>query len=162
MNSLYTEQNLTDLRKQIRKRMLVFFTIFAFAVAVITVLLVQDNHKENRPEMLTTAAVILFGCAMIGFYDLAIHPLRSYAKHIDTSLHGRCHDVSVLFDHEKEESSVVDGVVYRELIFLGDADKHGDRDRTFYWDREIPVPDFHQGQEVSVRYYDRFVTGYQV
>ena len=162
MHSLYTEQNLADLKKQIRKRMILLFIFLAAALVLTVATLLMDDHRENRPEIITTLVVVLSGCAVIFIYDLLIHPLRAYSRHIDTSLHGRSHEVTVIFDHISAEDSVVDGVAYRDLIFLGDPDKHGIRERMFYWDLELPLPDFTQGQEITLRYYDRFITAYQV
>ena len=81
---------------------------------------------------------------------------------MDAALHGRTHQVSAVFDRVGADDSLVDGVAFRDLIFLGDPDKHGDRDRMFYWDRELPLPDFRRGQTVRVTYYDRFMTAYSL
>ena len=162
MHSLYSEENLRGLRRQIRSRRLVLLGIFLVGAAGILLLLLQDNHKTYRPELAVTLLLILTGAGMIFFYDLMIHPLQAYARHLETALHGRTHETRVVFDHLNEEESLVEGVVYRDLIFLGDADKHGDRERMFYWDRELPLPAFAAGQEVHLKYYDRFITGYEV
>ena len=55
----------------------------------------------------------------------------------------------------------IDSVTYRDLVFLGDADKHGDRERMFYWDMEKPLPAFEKGRTVRLTYYDRFIIGYE-
>ena len=134
----------------------------AAGLICIAVTLILDNHKENRPELWTTLAVIFTGGITVFLYDLLIHPLKAYARHLENALHGRSHEATVIFDHFNEETSVVDGVSFRDLIFLGEADKHGDRDRMFYWDQEIPLPDFTRGQEITLQYYDRFITAYQL
>ena len=161
MQALYTEQHLSDLKGQIRRRGLALLGLLLAAVAAIVWLLIIDDHKENRPELAITLVLIISGCALIFLYDLLVHPLRAYEKHIDSALHGRFHESSLVFDRINEESSVVDGVVFQDMIFLGDPDKHGDRERMFYWDRELPLPAFSRGQEVTLRYYDKFITGYQ-
>ncbi|MBQ9251856.1 MAG: hypothetical protein IJ188_04385 [Clostridia bacterium] len=162
MHALYTEQDLTALRKQIKNRWFGFLAIFLVAVVVLALLLISDNHKENRPELITTLVLILSGGLLIFYYDLLIRPLRAYERHMDTALHGRSHQVTVLFDHLNEESSLVEGVTYRDLIFLGEADKHGDRERMFYWDMELPLPEFKKGQEITLTYFDRFITAYSL
>ena len=93
---------------------------------------------------------------------MTVKPLRSYAKHVDSALHGRSHESTMVFDRVGSEDSVIDGLTFRDLIFLGEADKHGERERMFYWDMEIPLPDFRKGQELRLTYYDRFLTGYEV
>lgn len=162
MEKLYTEEYLAALQGQIRRRRLVLLAIIAVCLVGLVLLLMTDNGKENRPVVPATLALILTGAVIIFFWDMLIRPLTAYARHVDASLHGRFHETTVVFDHLNEETSMVEGVAYRDLIFLGEADKHGDRDRMFYWDQELPLPDFKQGQEISVQYFDRFITGYQV
>ena len=161
MQSLYTEKNLADLKNQIRKRRLIFFALLAAAAGLIVWTLLLDNHRENRPVVLTTLILVASGCGLIFFYDLLIHPLRAYERHLISSLHGRFHEVTVVFDHLNEEETMIDGLTYRDLIFLGEPDKHGDRERLFYWDAEIPLPSFASGQEVTLQYFDRFITAYR-
>ena len=56
---------------------------------------------------------------------------------------------------------MVDGVSYRSLVFLGDPDKHGTRERMFYWDSELPLPDFRPGQAVTIRYTGKMIIAYE-
>ena len=162
MQLLYTEQNLSEIRSQRKRRFFALAAVLAAILAVILFLLISENHRDHRPEVPVTLLVILLLSTVIFFYDLLIHPISAYAKHVDASLHGRFHEVTVVFDHVNQEQSLVDGVNYRDLIFLGEADKHGDRERMFYWDSELPLPSFFRGQEVTLRYFDRFITGYRV
>jgi len=163
MQSLYTEQNLSDLRGQIRRRVFILLGVALFSAGLVLLTLIMDNRRDHRPEVWTTLAVIFAGASVIFIYDLMIRPLTAYARHMDASLHGRVHEASVIFDRvDGEEISLVDGVRFYSLVFLGDPDKHGDRERMFYWDAELPLPSFAPGQEVSVTYYDRFITSCQL
>lgn len=162
MHFLYTENILNGLRRQIHRRFLFLLSLFIiFSLIFACILIFMDDHKLNRPELLSTLVLILFLSVLIFLYENMIRPLRDYARHVETSIHGRSHQVTVLFDHQNNEESKVDGVLFFDLIFLGEADKHGDRERLFYWDAEIPVPEFSPGQEVTLLYYDHFITAYQ-
>ena len=162
MQLLYSERNLSDIRAQLKRRLLVLGVVSVLFLAAIVYTLILDNHKENRPEVWTTVLVLLWLFSLIFAADLLVRPLYSYAKHLRSSLHGRTHEVVCEFSRAGENESVVDGVLYRDLIFLGEADKHGDRDRMFYWDAELPIPNFVPGSQVRIQYYDRFLTGYEV
>lgn len=151
-----------SLQRQIRKRQRIAFAVILAFLAAAAWTLAADNHRDSRPILATTLLVIFGGCAFIFLWDLTIRPLRCYARHMDAALHGRTHRVSAVFDRVGADDSLVDGVLFRDLIFLGEADKHGDRDRMFYWDRELPLPDFRPGQEIMVTYYDRFMTAYEI
>ena len=158
---LYEESRLADLKKQISRRQWLVLALVLVFLALVAVTLVLDNGKENRPVLATTLLVILDGCAVIFFWDMTIRPLRVYAKHMDECLHGRTHQVGAVFDRVGAEDSVIDGHTFRDLIFLGEADKHGDRERLFYWDMELPLPDFRQGETLLLTYCDRFLTAYE-
>ena len=160
MHFLYTEQDLARLKGQLKRRYAVFLAIFLVAAVLTGLTLIMDDRKQNRPEVQTTLAVILGGSAMIFYWDMMIHPLSAYTRHVDTALHGRSHEITVTFDHLNEEESVVEAITYRDIIFLGEADRHGIREQMFYWDVEFPLPAFTPGQEVTLRYFDRYITGY--
>lgn len=162
MHSLYSEQDLLSLNGQIRRRRIVFLAVFLVLLALIVLAVLQDDGKQNRPELLVSVLVIFTGCFAVFFYDLMLRPLRSYFLHVDRALHGRSHEEGFVFDRINDDVSLVDGVAYRDLIFLGEPDKHGDRERMFYWDSELPLPAFEKGQQVFLHYYDRFITGYRV
>ena len=160
MHMLYQEEDLSRLKSQVRGRKLVLGCILLLTAVLVGVTLVLDDHKLNRPQWLTVLALALPGCTAIFYAEMMLRPLLAYQRHMTDSLYGRAREVRVAFDHAGENKSVVDGVLFRELLFLGEADKHGDRDRLFYWDAELPLPDFAPGEEITLRYYDRFITGY--
>ena len=162
MRELYSEQDLQNIQGQLKKRGIVMLIVSILFIGLLVATLLSDNHRENRPEALATVITMLLGFFLIFSWDLFIRPLRCYRKHLQAALHGRGHEVTVEFSRDDASSSVVDGVTFRDLIFLGDADKHGDRDRLFYWDAQLDTPPFKKGDMVLVRYYDRFMTGYQI
>ncbi|MBR2822490.1 MAG: hypothetical protein IKE24_02250 [Clostridia bacterium] len=162
MHTMYNEGMFARLSGQVKKRQVLVFAVAALFLAAAVFTLILDDHKENRPILATTLLVIAGGSVFIFFWDLTVRPLRCYARHMDAALHGRTHQVLAVFDRVGADDSMVDGILFRDLVFLGEADKHGVRDRMFYWDRELPLPDFRPGQEVMITYYDRFMTGYEV
>lgn len=160
MNILYTEQDLAGIRRQLKSRTLVLASVSVVFVALIVWALLMDDHREQRPEVLTTVLVLLWGFFVVFWWDIFCHPLRCYQKHLLSALHGRTHEIEVVYASTDGNRSVVDGVTFQDMIFLGDADKHGDRERRFYWDTELPLPEFTPGQALTLQYYDRFITGY--
>ncbi len=160
MRDLYTENDYQLIHSQLKKRLMILGGISLVFLGLLIWSFMLDNGKENRPELFTTLVVLLWGFTLIFSWDLLCKPLYCYQKFLMNALHGRSHEVQVEFSRRNEEKSVVDGVTYRDLIFLGEADKHGDRDRMFYWDSQLPDPPFTPGDRVTLRYYDRFITGY--
>ena len=162
MRYLYNEEVFSSLKKQISKRLRLLLAVALAVLAAVLASMLLDDHKDHRPVLLTTLLVIFGGGALIFLWDMMIRPLRNYAKHIDTALHGRSHEAVAVFDRVGAEDSQIDGHTFHDLIFLGEANRHGERERMFYWDRELPLPDFREGQEIRLMYYDRFLIGYEV
>ncbi len=160
MHFLYSEKNLSDLSGQLRRRLILLGIGLLLSLLLLVWLLFQDNHRDRRPELAVMLLLIVSMSGAVFCYDLLIRPVRAYVRHLTSSLHGRVHDITVVFDRVGLNQSVVDGVAFRDLIFLGEPDRHGDRERLFYWDAACPLPEFEKGQEVTLRYYDRFITAY--
>ena len=156
MKDLYTEKDLAALRARIGKRQLVLVCVSMVWLALAVVSLVL------RVEWLTVVAVVLLGASLIFGLEMFCLPLKRYARLMEAALHGRSHTETFVYDHLEPESSLVDGVSCRSLVFLGEPDKHGSRDQMYYWDENIPLPPFSEGQTVTLRYTGRTIIGYQV
>ena len=122
MQALYNEEMFASLRGQIKKRRIIAFLVLLVFLAAAVWTLILDDHKESRPILATTLLVIAGGCSFIFLWDLTVHPLNCYARHMDAALHGRTHQISAVFDRVGTDDSLVDGVAFRDLIFLGDPD----------------------------------------
>ena len=155
MQDLYSEKDLTELSAQLKKRYLTLGLVLAVFAALIAVSMVI------RKEWLTTAAVFLFGAAAIFMIDLHCMPLHRYKKLLASALTGRNHTETLEYIGAEPELSRVDGVTCRGLIFLGEPDKHGIREQRFYWDTERPLPDFREGEQITLKYTGRSIIGWQ-
>lgn len=155
MCELYREEDLSLLRSRIRNRLLVL------GIPVLALLAVLVYSCVRRIEWLTVLSVALLCFLLIFCIDLFILPLRAYERMIRAALTGRRHEENFVFSHAEPEISEVDGVPCRSLIFLGKPDKHGTRDQLFYWDRELPLPAFSEGETVSLRYTGKNIIAYQ-
>lgn len=161
MHTLYTEQDLLSLKKQLRKREAAAFAVLTLFAAGVIATLIIDNHRENRPELLTTLLVILAGASFIFLWEMLVRPLISYERHMEQALFGRTHEISLVFDRFGEEDSLIDRISYRDLYFLGEPDKHGERTQMYYWDLSRPLPGFKPDQEIIISYFDRYITGWR-
>lgn len=162
MTFLYSEDLFSRLSAQLRRRRILFWGYCLLCLSILIWLLSLDDHKEHRPDMAVMLLLIFSVSGIVFYLDILVRPLKAYARHLDFSLHGRARETTLVFDRVQPDISVVDGVSFRELIFLGEADKHGDRERMLYWDSSCSLPDFTRGQEMTLRYYDRFITAYRV
>ena len=156
MQDLYSEKDCQQIAAQLKKRYLLLGCALAVILALIIVSVII------RVEWLTIVLVFLFFALAVFVIELFCLPLHRYRKLLVSALTGRTHTETLEFEQFEPETSVVDGVACRSLIFLGQADKHGTREQRFYWDEEIPLPAFNPGDQVTLKYTGRTIIGYQV
>ena len=154
MRELYTDETLSGISAQLKKR-LTLIIVIAAVFAVVGIL-----SFIPRVQWLTVAAFIIAGVILIFGVELFCLPLHRYRKLLQSALYGRTHTGDFVFDHLEPDESLVDGVPCLSMVFLGDPDKHGTRDQMFYWDREVPLPDFAQGQTVTLHYTGKNIIGF--
>ena len=155
MRDLYSENDLLQISAQLKKRYFLLGTILLIPLALFVWSLVI------RLEWLTMVSVFLFFAAIIFVVDLFCLPLHRYKKLLSSALTGRSHTETLEYKETEADPYVVDGVTCQGLIFLGQPDKHGTREQRFYWDREIPLPAFRAGDQVTLKYTGRNIIGYQ-
>ena len=156
MTELYTSSDLQQISSQLKKRYIILGIILAVILAVFVYSMII------RVEWLSIAAIVLFGAVSVFVIDLFCMPLHRYKKLIVSALSGRTHTETLEYSETEAESSFVEGVACRGLIFLGQPDKHGTREQRYYWDREIPLPDFKAGDQVTLKYTGRNIIGYEI
>ena len=154
MNELYSEKDVAGIDGQLKKRWIVIGAVLVLLLAFIVVSAVL------RIEWLTMVAVFLFGAFAVFSIDLFCLPLLRYRKLLTAALTGRNHTGSFEFKEAESETSMVDGVSCRGLIFLGEADRHGSREQRYYWDEERPLPGFQAGDQITLKYTGKNIIGW--
>ena len=156
MTDLYSEKDLQEISAQLKKRYIllgcglaVFLALFIFSMVI-------------RMEWLSMVSVFLFCSLAVFVIEMFCLPLHRYKKLITAALTGRTHIETLEYKETEAETSVVDGVTCLGVIFLGAPDKHGTREQRFYWDKEIPLPAFNPGDQVTLKYTGRNIIGYQI
>ena len=149
MKDLYTAEMLESLNGRLKKRWILAGIVAALLLAGFV------WSAAVRVEWLSVVLVVLIGGFLIFYIEMFCRPLLDYRKLMVSALSGRSHDRDMEYVRTEPDSSSVDGVSCRSLIFLGDADKHGSREMLLYWDEEIPLPALQEGKTYSVRYTGR-------
>ena len=156
MNELYSEKDYAAIHSQLHRRLLILgvLTLALLGLAIWSMVI--------RNQVLTLACVIGIGFSLIFGLEIFARPLRSYEKMLSGALCGRSHEETFEYSHLEPETSMVDGVACRSLVFLGEPDKHGTREQMYYWSKELPLPDLKAGDQVTLRYTGKMIIGYQV
>lgn len=155
MHDLYSEKDLQQISGQLKKRYILLCCVLAIILAVFIVSLIC------RIEWLSVVAFILLFSVAVFVLEMFCLPLHRYRKLIHSALTGRTHIETLEYQKTEDDTSVVDGVPCRGLIFLGEPDKHGTREQRFYWDKELPLPAFTAGDQVTLKYTGRTIIGYE-
>ena len=155
MKELYTDAYRQSVRAQLTRRLIPLGVLSALLLAVVI------WSFAVRLQAVTIAALLLLGALLIFSLDVFCKPLWQYDRFLSSALEGRSHTGTLVFDHPEAELSVVDGVTWHSLVFLGDPDKHGIREQLYYWDQELPLPPFIPGREVTIRYTGKMIIAYE-
>ena len=155
MQVLYTDQSYLDIHRQLNRR----FALMAAVLAVFLGLFLWA--MITRIQWLAMVSACVGGCFAVFFTGLFCMPLVRYRRLVRAALSGRNHEKTMEFVRMEPDSSVVDGVACRSLIFLGDPDKHGSREMLLYWDEELPLPALDPGKVYTVRYTGKNIIGIQ-
>lgn len=146
---MYTEQDYADICAQKKKRLILCAIPMAILFAVLVYSLVI------RLEILTVATTILLGCIWIFVYGLFIKPVSAYCKHMDLVMHGRVRTLTAAFKEMDDTPALRDGVQYYAMLMnVGRMDDEED-DRLFYYDANLPRPDWKQGEMLTITYHDK-------
>ena len=156
MKELYSENDLQSLSSQLKKR----YTVLGVILAVLLGLFIYS--LIIRVEWLSVVLLAILCAVAVFVIELFCLPLHRYKKLIQSALTGRTHTDTLVYDHEEAEPSLVDGVLCTGLIFLGEPDKHGIREQRYYWDKEIPLPSFTPGNQVTLKYTGKNIIGYEL
>ena len=149
MKDLYTAEMLESLNRKLKKRWILAGIISALLLAGFV------WSVAVRVEWLSVVLIVLLSVFLIFFIEMFCRPLLDYRKLVVSALAGRSHDRDMEYVRTEPDSSSVDGISCRSLIFLGDPDKHGSREMLLYWDEEIPLPALQEGKTYTVRFTGR-------
>ena len=156
MQELYSETDYQNISSQLKKRYILLGCILAVILAGFVV------SMMIRVEWLSVVLFCLLFAVAVFVIEMFCLPLHRYKKLIVSALTGRTHIETLEYEKAEEDTSVVEGVLCRGLIFLGAPDKHGTREQRFYWDEERPLPAFASGSQVTLKYTGRNIIGYEL
>lgn len=152
---MYTQEHVTQLLKQKNKRLLLSALVLIPPLAVLVVSLFI------RIEWLTIVSSIVFFGLGILLWDLFVGPVARYSRFVQNAATGKGIATMGRFKRWTEGISQRKGVSYRSfLLNVGDMAEEED-DRLYYFDANLPAPDWKEGDSLTVVTSDRNVVEYQ-
>ncbi len=153
--ALYTEQDYSDIRGQIKRRELALGIPAVLMLAGIIVSFVF------RVRWLTISLSLILGIWCIFGYGMLLYPVIAYGRHLDEVLHGRVRSATGAFKEMESQAVMRDGVKYYPMmISVGDMENPED-DRLFYYDANLPRPDWEVGDMITVTAHDKALGAWQ-
>ena len=152
---MYTEQDYSSISAQLKKRVL------AASIPVVLLLGGIVWSFIVRIKWLTMLLTALTGAYCVFMHGMLIAPVTAYRRHIANALTGRTRKTTGIFKEMEATAVQREGVQYFPmLITVGDPADPED-DRLFYYDANLPRPDWTSGQKLTITSHDKFVTDWQ-
>ena len=153
---VYRQEDYADISAQLKKRWI--------AVAVPAALLLVCvgvsfglRWPQTVTALLTIAAIFLF----IFCFAMFISPVIAYRRHIDHALHGKTHDTEGVFVEMEPDAVVREGLRLYPMTLNVGAGIRDDGDRLFYYDANLPRPDWQKGEGLTLTSYDNRVVAWE-
>ena len=169
VKDFYSAEMLDEANRKLRSRWIVIGAVAAVLLGVFIWTMVvraswytlKDSYplSETQLQIITSASVVLLGVFAVFWIDMFVLPALHYRNLVRTALTGRNHTETMEFSSMDPDPCMVDGIPYRSFIFLGTPDRHGSRERLFYLDRELPLPEFEPGGNYVLKYTGRTIIG---
>lgn len=148
---MYTEQDYQSNRKQLKKR--------AIALGIPAVILLAGVIWSFivRIKLLTMGLTIVLGIYGIFCYGMLLFPVIAYGRHMYNILYGRTHTLTGYFKEMEDAIVVREGVEYRPMLMSVNNLEDAEDDRLFYYDANLPKPDWQIGEKLTLTAHDKSV-----
>ena len=146
---MYIEQDYQDICAQVNKRWAALLIPSVLALAGIIVSFVF------RQKIVTIMLTALLGAGFIFCYGLFLAPVIAYRRHLDEVLHGKVRQTTGAFKEMEQESVLREGVRYYPMMINVGKMEEPEDDRLFYYDANLPRPDWQAGDMLTVTAHDK-------
>lgn len=152
---MYTEQDFQDISAQLKKRIITFSIPAIMMLALVIIFFILRN------QALTTIASLLLGAYGIFAFGMFIHPVFAYRRHLHYVLHGRVRKLTGAFKEMDETIALRDGVRYYAMLINVGKMENPEDDRLFYYDANLPRPDWQVGDMITITSHDKNVGAWE-
>ena len=160
---LYSEADRSETAAELHKRRLRVFLPTALILALAIASFVWFRlHRDAGGWIWTGLITVLGGAYCIFFYDVYLHPVIVYKRHLDYMLDGRKRETVGLlgaFDDDVKDQNGMDCISF--TVNVGEKNDPED-DRLFYLDALKGKPELLPGSRVRILSNDRMVAGIEL
>lgn len=152
---MYQERDLQSIRQQMNRRILLWLIPEAALLALIVYSFIL------RIEWLTSLLFALLLMVILFSVTLFILPVRRYLHFLMNALYGRNRVDTAAFDTIDPQPVVREGVRCHLITMRADTMKEELDERSYYWDANLPLPDWQKGEYIELKSHEKMVTGWQ-
>lgn len=169
MTKVYSESDLTAVKKQKKICLAVFFTVSAlYLAAAVAVLVVYILEPYGSTRLVWLRWSVLIATALYAvfaylFMSIRFNRVKRYAKFVGLALKRTPTPGVATFMRFNSDISVKDGVDFRSMTLVEWSEKEKDyMERYILLDVEKPQPAFRAGDELSFMTYSNALTAYEI
>ena len=152
---MYSQENLNQIERQFNKSLLILCLLLLLPLAALVYSLVV------RIKWLTILTSCLAGAIALLYGGMTLSPIFNYRKHLRALLPGRKRELTGIFKGFDHHVVLRDKVrFYSFLVNIGETDDPND-DRQLYWDDNLPLPDWQEGERFWIASFDKSVVAWK-
>lgn len=152
---MYTEQDCDAITRQYRRAVILWLIPETLLLTGVVISFVF------RIQWLTSLLFALLGALVLFSANLYILPLRRYRSFLRAALEGKTRKSVAAFKSFSEQFALRDGVRFIPVI-MHVGSPHLDMDeRQFYWDRNLPLPDWKADEKIILLTHDKMIVGWE-
>lgn len=152
---MYQESDLIAIKRQLNRRILLWLIPEVLLLGLVVYSFII------RVEWLTSLLFALLFMVILFSITMTLLPLRRYLHFLNNALHGRNRTDTAAFDTIEPETVVREGVRCHPITMRADTLKEELDERSYYWDANLPLPDWQQGEYITLRSHEKMVTGWE-
>lgn len=152
---MYTTQNIEDVTRQLRKRTLLLLAPVMLLLAALALSFV------SRVQWLSAALLSLMAIILIAGLHLFILPVRKYRDFLKAAAHGKTRRDELAFQAVEAVPVLREGIKVYPVMMLAEHTKEGLEERQYYYDANLPLPDWKRGERLALTSHERLITAWE-
>ena len=153
---MYTQHDLDAINKQLKRRVLFWLIPEILLLGLVVYSFILRIEWLTSLMFALLCAVVLFSLVML------ILPVRRYRQFLMNALYGRSRDDVAAFDIIENLQTVTrEGVKFYPVTMRADTVKEELDERSYYWDANLPLPDWRKGERFWVSSFDKSVVDWK-
>ncbi len=149
---MYTQHDLDAINKQLKRRVLFWLIPEILLLGLVVYSFILRIEWLTSLMFALLCAVVLFSLVML------ILPVRRYRQFLMNALYGRSRDDVAAFDIIENLQTVTrEGVKFYPVTMRADTVKEELDERSYYWDANLPLPDWQKGEYIKITSHERMI-----